>query len=961
MLRLYRYFFIRSRSLTPLKQHVVERNSVNVQSFRLASSNIHESRKHGPRTKQTYQSKDTQRKSRPSTAVAEAEDENEKFINSLTNRGDFYGVRATRSASEPVSVETAVSKLQRWFSSNQRITARSFVKAILIPLQQKDPAILRLINLDPSSHIPFFIRCCGLIISDVSEDQKLLILEHLLQAFKDNDIKLDIHAYNAILKVWLENSCEFDVNKILEKVEIDLKLEPNVDFYNSLLWRLAELKDVKGMEKMLLKMTSRGIVPNLDTELVQIFAASATGSDKNAEMLVEKVLQKYGNDSLPECLSARIRGTLLHGNIDKFRKLLRSAVIATKSAGSDDPLEKEKYKKYILNISYDALFDIIWRLAKLSIDGDGQEFTALSQQILDSAYRATGFFKRLIRETERHIAHKYYYSAAALIGDTNKIKRILDVQQKDTFQKQLMPRLANHMIRNRASNEVIKDVANRLIVSFGPELRFFDELAFSILLFKGYDYDERFKMFSHFVDSFDPERSRPHIILPLLVRCPDLEQKQMLLYRIAEIGYTNIALISPFMIVRNIYRPMLDLYMEKDPRSSDIDKLSLMSQVLESFNCKPEDTWKSLFEYVKDVNDKKYGFYLPVDLINLKKWLSYEYEKMFQDKVAEAERKKAKFSYEVFKRLLKNQDVERIHSFLVQRDENEKEYLPKAESPLKSSQLITCLKRYFNETNNIQSVIEYVYELRRLFPDAVVTMETRNECSKAVEFLFGSILMSDNVTVESLQECVDLLTLLLKYDFVILTQSEIATVYIIEKINLRFGWDAAVDTWLKFQSNLHCTNGLFSLMKYAISLKDNTKIQYLLHRAKNFVSSSRVNSLLAGAYLYNGEYEKAKEIFEKEHENLLAHDCANVFQILNHLKKDGVLEFIELCLKHTNLRSDEKRKNFFIRGVVNKYQGPKNTNQLKFYFLLKKYGLYFDERQMKTLSEILQPSRNAFE
>uniref|UniRef100_A0AC35G3J0 Uncharacterized protein n=1 Tax=Panagrolaimus sp. PS1159 TaxID=55785 RepID=A0AC35G3J0_9BILA len=58
----------------------------------------------------------------------------------------------------------------------------------------------------------------------------------------------NIHAYIALLKVWLENEHEYDVNAILEEVETDLKFESNVEFYNKLLWRLAETKDVNQME-----------------------------------------------------------------------------------------------------------------------------------------------------------------------------------------------------------------------------------------------------------------------------------------------------------------------------------------------------------------------------------------------------------------------------------------------------------------------------------------------------------------------------------------------------------------------------------------------------------------------------------------------------------------------------------------------------------------------------------------
>uniref|UniRef100_A0A914YVZ6 Uncharacterized protein n=1 Tax=Panagrolaimus superbus TaxID=310955 RepID=A0A914YVZ6_9BILA len=183
MLRFYRYIVIKSRSLTPLEQNIVAK-SLNIQSFRLVSSNIDESRQHVPQTRRPYRAQRSEKSN-----VDIIDEENEKFINSLINRGDFYGIKTQKPKPEPFPVEVAVSKLQRWFSHNQRVNAESYVKVILIPLQRKNPAMLKLINLDPSSYIPFFIRCCGLIISDASEDQKLAILEHLLQAFKDNNLK----------------------------------------------------------------------------------------------------------------------------------------------------------------------------------------------------------------------------------------------------------------------------------------------------------------------------------------------------------------------------------------------------------------------------------------------------------------------------------------------------------------------------------------------------------------------------------------------------------------------------------------------------------------------------------------------------------------------------------------------------------------------------------------------------
>jgi hypothetical protein len=361
MLRYYRFILLRSKNLMPLDNYCV--NRLNIQSFRSASSNT--SVKHDPKRRQPLSS---QNRSEKPNVVEESE--SEKLTNSLTNRGDFYGVKTRGLAPAPVSTEIAVSKLQTSLGFNQRITAESFVKAVLIPLQEKNPEILKMIKLDPSLYIPFFIRCCGLVMSDISHDQKLVILEHLLQAFKHNNIKMDIHAYVALLKVWMENEHEYDVNAILEEVEIDLKMETNVEFYNKLLWRLAETKDVKQMDKLLSRMTSQGILPNLQTELSQIFAASATNSDEKAELLVNKVLQKYGEDKLPRCLSAKIRGTLLHTKLDKFRKQLRLAVDSAKTGEDIDDIlfilsDLSKQKPYVF-LNQNLLFELIKKAAEIS-------------------------------------------------------------------------------------------------------------------------------------------------------------------------------------------------------------------------------------------------------------------------------------------------------------------------------------------------------------------------------------------------------------------------------------------------------------------------------------------------------------------------------------------------------------------------------------------------------------------
>lgn len=46
------------------------------------------------------------------------------------------------------------------------------------------------------------------------------------------------------------------------------------------------------------------------------------------------------------------------------------------------------------------------------------------------------------------------------------------------------------------------------------------------------------------------------------------------------------------------------------------------------------------------------------------------------------------------------------------------------------------------------------------------------------------------------------------------------------------GWDAGVETWMKFQSRMQCSNGFIQLLDFAFrQFKDSSKINY----SKNFL------------------------------------------------------------------------------------------------------------------------------
>ena len=175
-------------------------------------------------------------------------------------------------------------------------------------------------------------------------------------------------------------------------------------------------------------------------------------------------------------------------------------------------------------------------------------------------------------------------------------------------------------------------------------------------------------MFSQFIDTIDLDRSRPHLLFPILARCPDLQSKQKILFRATLLGYRDISQMDPWMMMNYFYIPMLNNLVNQT-RLSDVERLIQMSKVMESFGVKPIHTWKLVFKWAQNIEDNQWKYSLPIEKNNFKKWLKLEHEKIFSEKEREVMDKNSRLTYEVFKKLMKSGDVEKVHTFLVKRND----------------------------------------------------------------------------------------------------------------------------------------------------------------------------------------------------------------------------------------------------------------------------------------------------
>ena len=81
--------------------------------------------------------------------------------------------------------------------------------------------------------------------------------------------------------------------------------------------------------------------------------------------------------------------------------------------------------------------------------------------------------------------------------------------------------------------------------------------------FKYYSVDDRFSMFSKLIDSIDPKRKKVYFVADLLDRCSDLYDKHRVLYQFINLGYDDISSLSPYLMVRHFYQPMLGKFIFK--------------------------------------------------------------------------------------------------------------------------------------------------------------------------------------------------------------------------------------------------------------------------------------------------------------------------------------------------------------------------------------------------------------
>ncbi|CAJ0923859.1 unnamed protein product, partial [Mesorhabditis belari] len=465
----------------------------------------------------------------------------------LINIGHFVGIKGTVKRPEKVSSpEVELSTIEQHLRQNFRVSGEAVFCNILKPLEDGNEQLLFTLRNNHERWLPTLFLACGRAMSNVHKDNRQLILNRIIGQLQINEISWSVLAFNVYLRVLMENDVEFDVNKQLHDAEVTKGLSLDQESFRLFLEQLALQGKVDASRNLTYEMAKRGLILDAQCNSAIIYGFAVHGYEKKADSLYQQTKDRHGSEGQILALEALAKAAAARNDLDQLRKILRIAV--------DD--EKK------LTLSNGSVFDILWLLTEKSRTKDGLETMPLIEQILSRVSHQWGFFKLLIREIERHLAHGHYYIALTLLEDSTKVKDFIHKQQKLVLVDQIQTRLCRQLIKNHSPIPKVKEVANRAMVvlkSYPSISKFiYDELLKNVLTFKEFSLETRFEYFSSLIDFVDLERTRPHLILPLLASCDDLSARLTLLFRCERLGYKDFSKLDTKCLVKLLLQPLYD-------------------------------------------------------------------------------------------------------------------------------------------------------------------------------------------------------------------------------------------------------------------------------------------------------------------------------------------------------------------------------------------------------------------
>ncbi|CAJ0577115.1 unnamed protein product, partial [Mesorhabditis spiculigera] len=921
----------------------------------------------------------------------------------LINIGHYKGVKGTTERPPRQNApEVELNRIESHMRQNQRVAAESVFCDLLKPLEEKQETFVAAIRANSTRWVPTIIYTCGRTMSNIHKSKRQIILQRMLNALDALEIPLDVHGFNSYLRVLLENDADFDAAALMAEAEEKRKLTLNQESFQLLLEQLSRRGEIDLSKNLSYVLANRGLLLDDKCNASIIYGFAVRGHWQKAKSLYEQTEGRYGVEARSLAFDALAKAAAAQGNTKELRNLLASephkqsplsadgcfdviwllASQPSEAAAPDivliEKLLKEigshpagffkrltrEIERHITHGYYYSALALIEDAMKVRTFIQNQQRLVLVDQIVTRLCRS--FFPA---EVPIPVIREVCDRAMVMLKNIPEIgKRLYDEilksilmykdftidQRFDHFRAFIdhvdLERERHHLILPLLAN--CDDTEQRLKYLFRctnlgyKDISKLDERTFAKLVLQPlYEQQrERTKMGRKF--------SRLDNVVRILTSYGfDQEVIWKTLYnwrtslRAAEDAKTNKPEWPSSVILadwlRKTYAPLF--VMDQEPKKSSIvPTFGLLQNFVATKDGDKVHSFIATYGWPEDTDFEEIVPKI-IDLyLEQLDWPKIQI--MLATLSAQQHRWPVEKETGVTISPIKNYHLirlcrERLYSLSQPRDHR----LPESELTVEAEHMDGGNKATDPLMRNL---IVYCYELKRLFPTTETSYETFFETMFEYRKLFSECFKAPGLTQTRVEDSLELLRNMIKLGLLHLHANELLTVGIVEQVLYHFGWNTAVNIWLKLQATFYSSNGVLPILRAAITaaIRDDSKkadLQFVLHKAQTSMPSGRLYAIYSALLVTMQEYDKAEAVI-KEHRGVITPEhIVSTFRFVISAKKpayeQNCYNFCRLMLQHSSLPEDKKA------CVDMQNEWLRNCERLKMgRFAMKMHELFMD-------------------
>ncbi|VIO98176.1 Uncharacterized protein BM_BM17754 [Brugia malayi] len=736
----------------------------------------------------------------------------------------------------------------------KRLTIQSdlFIDSILLPLESKNGNLVEFLQRSADTHVPFLLSLCGLPMSDATCSVKSVITDRFWKALIHANIPISHAAVKSRLRILIENEHTFDALEMLKEIETTFNLKPDEELFTIILRELSMTGSISAVNSMIMEIKKRRLPVNMEMKVSQIYCY-LKNDDNNAMELVQNAITEYGNEIEPLIFMVRCQTAIEKRNIQNFKLLLDSL------SSSDLSLKL---------LTDEMVMKFVWLLARNGIDSMGKDHERLCIKILREVRKERGFFKLMVREANRHAVHGMFYSALSYFHTD------LHISTKSSFKGENLGRhmewiscFSKALTNAKLSLGELKALFTHINRNTQHAHFLLEHVLYCILTHKFLSVHDSLLLTSELLKILDPNCTKIHVVVPLLVRATEVEQRLEILAHFVSLGYNDLNHLNYGVVRKLVLQPLL----EKDNTRKNkwnTEQLVHILNIIKEYKI-PEDIAYKLLEPVA------------IGISNLEKWLK---EQSARNKIATV-RNSSEISSSTLKAYISNQDVDKIHEFIKTNsliDSSElfqpiimlyirkadwntlMEYIKQIQSDgnliqLTIDNILLIVARHLKEFRNFSMTSDFVYYLQQFVPK---NLHSNIRDQKTLRKLIKQSLELSQDTVQSLITCSQMFRTLADVKWIQSGFFEIISTSFTSAALTKFGFEEALKVCSFFQFS-DFPNGIIYLLHYAIRIDDENLINKTLALAKTYWPEWKVSVTFVSVLISLEKLEEASRQLQK--------------------------------------------------------------------------------------------------